>query len=243
LTCGRFTLKPAFGHRSKSYGRALEDPAQHQRWDARFTSMRSEPGQPQPFSYRVTVLPWLTVGGVGVCVGERRRPDGTRTSALRFAGRHRLALIGSGSGYWRYVPIADGVRFVTGYDYTPSWGRFGRVADVAFRPVLGWATAWSFDRLRLWLEDGLDPAAARRRSIRRALNRMAMIASAFAIATIAAGLVTAIFVTIACACLVAIPPPPTVPSARRCRRRPARRADRSRIMADAPATLARLELR
>ena len=29
-----------------------------------------------------------------------------------------------------------------------------------FGPLLGWATAWSFDRLRLWLEDGLDPGVA-----------------------------------------------------------------------------------
>ena len=25
---------------------------------------------------------------------------------------------------------------------------------------MGWATAWSFDRLRLWLEEGIDPATS-----------------------------------------------------------------------------------
>ena len=34
------------------------------------------------------------------------------------------------------------------------------LALVLFRPLLGWATAWSFDRLRLWLEDRLDPRLA-----------------------------------------------------------------------------------
>ena len=29
-----------------------------------------------------------------------------------------------------------------------------------FRPLMGWATAWSFDRLRLWLEEGITPDRA-----------------------------------------------------------------------------------
>ena len=33
---------------------------------------------------------------------------------------------------------------------------------LAFRPLIGWATAWSFDRLRLWLEDGVAPEHALR---------------------------------------------------------------------------------
>jgi hypothetical protein len=48
---------------------------------------------------------------------------------------------------------ADGrrVRFLTGYDYGTRFGLPGQVIDrLALRPLLGWATAWSFDRLRLW---------------------------------------------------------------------------------------------
>src|ERR1039458_111543 len=37
-------------------------------------------------------------------------------------------------------------------------GRLGRAVDAAaFRPLIGWATAWSFDRLALWVEDGQTP--------------------------------------------------------------------------------------
>jgi hypothetical protein len=43
-----------------------------------------------------------------------------------------------------------------------------------FEPMIGWATAWSFDRLRLWLEDGVDPAAVLERSIVHALARVGL---------------------------------------------------------------------
>ncbi|MCZ0986877.1 hypothetical protein O1M54_16735 [Streptomyces diastatochromogenes] len=133
-----------------------QDPAQHQRWDLRFIEIDHLPraeGEPQRFRYAARVLPFLKVSGTGVTAGETERPDGTRTSALRFVSPHPLSLLAEGSGYWRYVPDAQGVRFLTGYDYRPRWGAFGALADrLLFRPLTGWATAWSFDRLRLWLE-------------------------------------------------------------------------------------------
>ncbi|MEU0050798.1 hypothetical protein [Streptomyces sp. NPDC006309] len=141
-----------------------QDPASHQRWDLRFTEIHHLPrteGEPQRFRYATRVLPFLTVSGTGVAAGERERPDGTRTSALRFSSPHPLSLIAEGSGYWRYVPDAHGVRFLTGYDYRPRWGALGTLADRLFlRPLMGWATAWSFDRLRLWLERGITPERA-----------------------------------------------------------------------------------
>ncbi|MFJ9928046.1 hypothetical protein ACIRU5_18675 [Streptomyces misionensis] len=142
-----------------------QDPAQHRRWDLRFSEIDYLPraeGEPQRFRYAVRVLPFLTVSGTGIAAGERERPDGTRTSALRFASPHPLSLLARGSGYWRYVPDAHGVRFLTGYDYRPRWGVFGALTDrLVFRPLMGWATAWSFDRLRLWLERGITPERAR----------------------------------------------------------------------------------
>ncbi|TXJ78712.1 hypothetical protein E2C11_15170 [Streptomyces lavendulae] len=142
-----------------------QDPAQHQRWDLRFSEIDYLPraeGEPQRFRYSVRVPALFTVSGTGISAGERERPDGTRTSALRFASPHPLSPLARGSGYWRYVPDADGVRFLTGYDYLPRWGAVGAVADrLVFRPLMGWATAWSFDRLRLWLERGISPERAR----------------------------------------------------------------------------------
>ncbi|WP_317445456.1 hypothetical protein [Streptomyces collinus] len=141
-----------------------QEPAQHQRWDLRFTEIAHLPraeGEPQRFRYATRVLPFLTVSGTGVAAGERERPDGTRTSALRFASPHPLSPLAEGSGYWRYVPEAHGVRFLTGYDYRPRWGALGALADrLLFRRLMGWATAWSFDRLRLWLERGITPERA-----------------------------------------------------------------------------------
>jgi hypothetical protein len=144
---------------------ATQGPDAHQRWDVRFgriTYLPRAEGEPQRFTYATTVAPGVTVAGTGESLGDRDRPDGTRWSGLRFWAADRRSLIDAGAGYWRYVPTDDAVRFLTRYDYRPRWGRFGELVDrVLFRPLFGWATAWSFDRLRLWLEEGTPPERSR----------------------------------------------------------------------------------
>jgi hypothetical protein len=151
---------------------ATQDPALHQRWDVRFGSIAYLPkvdGEPQRFTYATTVAPGVTVGGTGESLGERDRPDGTRWSGLTFWANDRRSIIDAGAGYWRYVPTGDGIRFLTRYDYRPRWGRLGELLDRAvFRPAFGWATAWSFDRLRLWLEEGIPPERSRDHAIAHA---------------------------------------------------------------------------
>jgi hypothetical protein len=153
--------------------RATQEPDRHQRWDVRFGEIEYLPhveGEPQQFRYATTVAPGLTVAGTGETLGERDRPDGSRWSGLKFRADDWRSIIGAGAGYWRYVPTDDGVRFLTRYDYRPRWGHFGEWLDrVAFRPLFGWATAWSFDRLRLWLEDGTPPETARNHSVAHAV--------------------------------------------------------------------------
>ena len=39
---------------------------------------------------------------------------------------------------------------------------------------MGWATAWSFDRLRLWIEKGIDPAVSLQRSLIHIVARSAL---------------------------------------------------------------------
>lgn len=134
---------------------ATQDPRQHVRWDVRFSEI-TPTGHTDAGAIRFEYArrtPFHTVHGTGVSLGETDRPDGTRTSALRFGTSDRWSPIRSGRGYWRYEPTPGGVRFITGYDYEPGWG----VLDHAVRPLLGWATAWSFDRLRIHLEGGPEP--------------------------------------------------------------------------------------
>jgi hypothetical protein len=141
-------------------------PELHRRWDLRFTSIDYLPraeGEPQRFRYATRLGLGHRVEGTGESVGERAGAAGARTSALTFRSDDRKSLIRQGSGYWRYVPTEDGVRFLTQYDYETRFGVGGRIIDrLVFRPLLGWATAWSFDRLRLWLEDGIPPERSRR---------------------------------------------------------------------------------
>jgi hypothetical protein len=193
-------------------------PVLHQRWDLRFGEIGYAPRPAdgaQRFRYAIRPLPFLVIGGHGITIGESHRPDGTRTSALRFASADRLALIRVGSGYWRYIPGDDGVRFLTGYDYRPGWGRLGPAADLLFRPILGWATAWSFDRLRLWLETGRSPERSRRQAVLELAARIAVPVAA--LLGVAPPALTAAVTVVA----VVLPPLPGTPSARRClRRRP-----------------------
>ncbi|MEU5901260.1 MULTISPECIES: hypothetical protein [Streptomyces] len=205
-----------------------QEPDQHRRWDLRFGEIDYLPcaeGEPQRFRYATRVLPFLTVAGTGVSAGEKRRPDGTRTSALRFASPHPLSLLEEGSGYWRYVPAedGDGVRFLTGYDYRPRWGRFGEIADrLVFRPVMGWATAWSFDRLRLWLERGVTPERALAHAVAECVVRLLCVAAAVLFVPVVA-------LAVAASVLV-LPPLPTTPAARRCLRKPPVRAREPRVL-------------
>ncbi|MFI2368954.1 hypothetical protein [Streptomyces sp. NPDC018833] len=207
-----------------------QEPAQHQRWDLRFTEIHRLPGAPdapQSFRYATRVLPFVTVAGTGISAGERHRA-GERVSALRFASPHPLSLLKEGSGYWRYVPAGDGVRFLTGYDYRPRWGRFGRIADrVVFRPLMGWATAWSFDRLRLWCERDIGPGRSLAFALAESGARLAAVSAAAVYAPPAAA------VAVAAAALV-LPPSPVTPAARRCLRTPPPRTA-------PPALLATLE--
>ena len=158
-----------------------QDPAVHERWDLRFTEIEylphDQPEAPQRFRYTTRLGFGIRVVGEGETIGQRDLPDGSRTSALRFASDQARSLILEGRGYWKYIPTADGVRFLTSYDYTTRYGAVGRAFDrVAFRPMLGWATAWSFDRLRLWLEDGIEPAQAARQAAAHGVARVGLTA-------------------------------------------------------------------
>jgi hypothetical protein len=154
-----------------------QDPALHQRWDLRFTRIADHPmptaREAQVFDYETRLGFGIAVRGQGETVAQRDRPDGTRLSALRFWSDSRLSLIREGRGHWLYTPIDRGVRFRTGYDYDTRFGRVGRLVDrIAFRPLIGWATAWSFDRLRLWLERGIDPGSSARLALVHGLARV-----------------------------------------------------------------------
>jgi hypothetical protein len=158
---------------------ATQDPARHQRWDVRFDRISYLPrteGESQRFTYATRVAPGVTIAGTGESLGDRDRPDGTRWSGLRFRSDDRRSIIAEGAGYWRYVPTDGGARFLTRYDYRPRWGRVGAAIDRRlFRPAFGRATAWSFDRLRLWLEDGVPPERAADRTVAHALAAGGMV--------------------------------------------------------------------
>ncbi|MFB6630497.1 hypothetical protein ACFCWY_11405 [Streptomyces sp. NPDC056362] len=215
-----------------------QEPDRHQRWDLRFTEISPLPhteGEPRHFRYATRVLPFLTVAGTGVSAGERHRAGGDRVSALRFASPHPLSLLAEGSGYWRYLPTPDGVRFLTGYDYRPRWGRAGRTADrLLLRPLMGWATAWSFDRLRLWCERDITPERSRDRWLLEAAARILLVAVPWLATLLPLGLVSLLalpLTVLGLAAAVLVPPSSRAPAARRCLRTPPARHREPRLLA------------
>jgi hypothetical protein len=117
----------------------------------------------------------LQIDGSGESTGTRDGDSGQRTSSLKFWSEDPKSLIKTGSGYWKYVPNESAIRFFTWYDYETRLGAFGKLIDrCLFRPLVGWATAWSFDRLRLWIEKGISPEISRDRALVYAISRGTM---------------------------------------------------------------------
>ncbi|MBB6669808.1 DoxX-like family protein [Cohnella nanjingensis] len=160
--------------------RHTQTPGLHEQWDLRFSEIAYLPKAPearvQAFRYATHIGFGLNIGGTGRAAAAKEGQDGSRVSALRFASDDPRSLIRSGAGYWRYVPLPDGkLAFATRYDYDTRFGALGRLFDRAvFRPLFGWATAWSFDALKLWLERGIAPALSLRQTLTHALSVLAL---------------------------------------------------------------------
>jgi hypothetical protein len=159
--------------------RHTQTPELHARWDLRFTSItylpRPDLSAPQRFLYETRIGFGLRIQGEGETLATREDVSGVRTSSLRFWSDDPKSLIRVGSGYWQYIPQPDGVRFLTRYQYDTRFGPLGRLVNtVLFEPLLGWATAWSFDLLRLWLEQDLDPSSSLERSAVHAIARVSL---------------------------------------------------------------------
>lgn len=217
-----------------------QHPALHPLWDLRFSSItptRVDAEGHQELTYALALphprLALVTVRGTGTSVGERRSPDGAGSSALTFRSDSALSPLAEGSGYWRYSPgttsSGEVIRFVTGYDYRPAWGALGRLIDPwLVRPLVWWATAWSFDRLRLWVETGQHPARSRELALAWVAARTAVVTVGLAQGVRASGWSRWCSVVVGLAAVV-VPPPSSVPSASRCRSRPERAERRRRL--------------
>jgi len=159
-----------------------QTPDLHARWDLRFSSIRYLPRQrttdPQSFEYETRLGFGLAIRGTGETAGEHRADDGTSSSSLVFGSADKLSLIRKGNGYWRYAPEIQGrTRFATAYDYAVRWGAFGWLLDrILFRPLMAWATAWSFDRLARWATRGTAPETSLRISLAYTIARLTLAA-------------------------------------------------------------------
>ncbi|AFZ90885.1 hypothetical protein P9G40_15625 [Bacillus velezensis] len=139
-----------------------QNPHLHKEWDLRFsdiTYLHRLPDEPQRFLYETRIGFGLKVSGTGESIGDIRPRSSERVSSLAFASDHPLSLIKEGRGYWKYIERDNGqTAFLTQYQYETARGLPGSWIDrFLFRPLLSWATAWSFDALRLWIEQNRHP--------------------------------------------------------------------------------------
>jgi len=153
-----------------------QTPELHEQWDLRFSKISYLPkkteDEPQRFLYQTNIGFGISISGKGESVGTTEK-DETKTSVLKFWSDNPISLIREGAGFWRYVPYEEGIRFFTRYDYQTRFGSMGRWLDrLLFRPLMGWATAWSFDALRLWLEKGIHPNISLWRSLTELICRI-----------------------------------------------------------------------
>ncbi|MGM7721741.1 DoxX-like family protein [Metabacillus sp. Hm71] len=140
-----------------------QTPELHEQWDLRFSSITYLPKEseadPQEFLYETKIGLGLKVAGWGKSIGTHHKKDGSKTSSLHFGTDQKISPIREGKGYWRYIPADNGIIFLTQYDYEVRYGALGRLMDLLFRPLMGWATALSFDVLKRWIEKGESPRA------------------------------------------------------------------------------------
>ncbi len=153
-----------------------QNPAQHVRWDLRFSQIEFLPktkiSDPQKFRYQTRLGFGMAIEGWGETVSNG---ETSPTSALRFGSDDPKSLILKGSGCWIYRSSEKGVDFSTIYDYQVRYGLPGRLVDrLIFRPLMIWATRWSFDRLRLWLEAEISPELAFRLWLLKILARLTL---------------------------------------------------------------------
>lgn len=142
---------------------ATQNPALHEQWDLRFSSITylpKEENEAQLFEYKTNIGFGIAINGWGKSVGTFHAKDDSRTSSLHFGTANLLSPIKEGKGYWKYIPEPNATKFFTIYDYVVPFGDLGKVADrIFFRPLMGLATAVSFDVLKRWLENGDSPSA------------------------------------------------------------------------------------
>lgn len=142
---------------------ATQKPDLHEQWDLRFSSITylpKEENQPQHFEYKTNIGFGLNIAGWGKSVGTFHAKDNSRTSSLHFGTDQAISIIREGKGYWKYKPEQNSITFLTQYDYETNFGAIGRFFDMlVFRPLIGWATALSFDVLKRWLEKGDSPSS------------------------------------------------------------------------------------
>src|SRR5260221_2496487 len=105
-----------------------QNPSLHQRWDFRFTDIEYLPphGDVQRLLYATRIGFGVRISGEGETVGTFGAENGERSSALKFWSDDPKSLILKGSGYWKYIPQANGIRFLTWYDYQIRFGIVGR---------------------------------------------------------------------------------------------------------------------
>jgi hypothetical protein len=157
-----------------------QSPKLHEQWDLRFSEIHYLPrltdSEKQKFLYETRIGFGLKIKGTGETNSTLDSRESEQMSVLSFASEQPISLIRRGGGYWKYKANGDKVTFITLFDYRTRFGWAGRLLDrFIFRPMFGYATAWSFDRLRIWLEEQVPPSVIAERALIHYVSVMIMV--------------------------------------------------------------------
>jgi uncharacterized protein YndB with AHSA1/START domain len=145
--------------------RRTQDPAEHVRWDIRFTDIRYlEEHDARGFRklrYRTRIALGVEVEGVGAYLHS----EPPHHSTFEFDSDDWKSLIQKGRGIWMYEARPEGTFFKTVYDYEIRHGLVGHVLDALFfRRMLQLATEYGFETLRRWCAGDAQAPARRTRA-------------------------------------------------------------------------------
>lgn len=147
-----------------------QTPQLHEQWDLRFSEIQYLPRinetDQQKFLYQTRIGFGFNITGTGETSHSIQHQTVERLSTLSFGSEQPVSLIHHGGGYWKYKQCEDRITFITLYDYKTRFGLAGSLLDrYLFRPLFGYATAWSFDRLRIWIEERIPPSIIAERAL------------------------------------------------------------------------------
>ncbi|MCB1159092.1 MAG: hypothetical protein H7A25_13585 [Leptospiraceae bacterium] len=158
-------------------------PTHQSNWDLRFSRIfiREQTEEQREkgiftFSFVRSIFGrFFQLSGYGE-IEEKEGENGEIYSTLNFGSEDSHCPIRRGKGYHLLIPETENsTLFRTEFQYRPRYGKLGFLFDILlFRHILKFVTAYSLDRLKIYLEKEIPPSLSLKRSMNLYLIRLSL---------------------------------------------------------------------